>query len=161
MKRKNIYQASKYNVTFDPTKTEAWSYKWWKFVSVQNGLVVFNTYRYSVSTSKHQSKVRTLLSALGIKIDLAVECSEGLQDSEAGHQALKHAYRTQNLAVVPLIEKAFNIKFNDEQIQEIYVELEEELCDDYLLRSVLRQEKIERKGLLNIALETHVEKQAS
>lgn len=76
-KKTNLYKAS--NVTFDPTKIEAISYNWWLFVKRIKGKTVFNSYRYSVSTSKHQSKVRSLMSQLGIKIDRYVEIRDGLQ----------------------------------------------------------------------------------
>lgn len=84
MKRANIYQASNYNVTFNPIKVEAYSYKWWKFVSIVDGLVIFNNYRYSNSTSKHQSKIRNLMQDLKIKIDLELPVPRGLQH----HQTL-------------------------------------------------------------------------
>ena len=60
VKRKNIYMASNYNLTFNPVTLEAHSYKWWKFVAKVEGKVIFNNYWYSVSTSKHQNKVREL-----------------------------------------------------------------------------------------------------
>jgi len=69
-KKRNQYEAS--NVTFDAEKLEAFSYGWWKFVTIDNGLIVFNNYNYSPSTSKHQSKVRKLMNDLGIKIDMVV-----------------------------------------------------------------------------------------
>jgi hypothetical protein len=77
-KRLNVFKAS--NVSFDPTRIEAFSYRWWKFVAVIGGKVVFNNYRYSPSTGKHQSKVSSLLSQLGVKTDLCFEAPKGLQD---------------------------------------------------------------------------------
>ena len=78
-KRANLLKSS--TVTFDPSTTMAYSYGWWCFVKPINGLIVFNDYRYSPSTGKQQGKVRSLLDTLGIKVDLYVECPEGLQDS--------------------------------------------------------------------------------
>lgn len=75
-KRSNIYKAS--NVTFNPETFEAYSYRWWLFVKRIKGKTIFNSYRYSVSTSQHQSKVRSLMSQLGIKIDRFVQVREGL-----------------------------------------------------------------------------------
>lgn len=77
MKRSNIYKAS--NVEFDPKTKIATSYLWWTFVAEIDGLLVFNNYRYSVSTSKHQRKVRTLLESLGLKIDLELPLPKGLR----------------------------------------------------------------------------------
>jgi hypothetical protein len=78
MKRTGIYKGS--NVTFDPNTLKAHSYNWWLFVAKIGGKVVFNNYSYSVSTSKHQSKVRGIMSKLGINIDLFVEAPEGLDN---------------------------------------------------------------------------------
>ena len=76
-KTQKMYKAS--NVTFNVETLEAYSYGWWSFVKVINGEVVFNEYRYSVSTSKHQTKVLSLMSQLNIKIDRFVQCKDGLQ----------------------------------------------------------------------------------
>ncbi len=81
MKRKGVYQASNYNVTFDPKTCSAFSYSWWKFVGIVEGKVVFNNFRYSNTTSKHQSKVRSLLKDLGIKIDIEMPLPKGLPGS--------------------------------------------------------------------------------
>lgn len=78
MKRTNTYKAA--NVTFDPTKIEAFSYGWWRFVAVVEGLVVFNNYSYSNTTSKHQAKVRSLMNELGIKIDLELPVKAGIKE---------------------------------------------------------------------------------
>lgn len=78
MKRAGIYQGSNYNVTFDPKTKHAISYKWWTFVAMIEGKLVFNNYRYSVSTSKHQNKIRSLLQELGIKIDLEMPLPKGI-----------------------------------------------------------------------------------
>lgn len=79
MKRTGIYQGSNYNVTFDPSKIEARSYKWWSFVSVIEGVTIFNNYRYSVTTSKHQSRVSQVMDALKIKVGMTLPIPEGLQ----------------------------------------------------------------------------------
>lgn len=79
MKRSGIYQCSKYNCTFNPKTVEAWSYRWWRFVAKVDGVVVFNSYRYGNTTSKHQSKVRSLMSQLGIKIDIFLELPRGIK----------------------------------------------------------------------------------
>lgn len=86
MKRKKIYQSK--NVTFNPETLEAYSYNWWAFVKKIDGVLVFNNYRYSVTTSKHQSKVRSLLNKLNINIDLEIPVLKGLQDYESLDQAI-------------------------------------------------------------------------
>lgn len=45
--------------------------------------MVFNDYRYSVTTAKHQAKVRELMFQLKITADLRVEAPRGLQDLES------------------------------------------------------------------------------
>lgn len=75
--KSKMYKAA--NVSYDTQTGTAWSYGWWAFVKVIKGRVVFNAYRYSVSTAKHQSKVRGLLRELGVKIDRTVQVAEGLQ----------------------------------------------------------------------------------
>lgn len=77
-KRSNMYKAS--NVSFDPTTMQAHSYNWWLFVDKIDGKVVFNSYGYSHSTRKHQSKVRALLRSLNINIDLEIKAPSGLDD---------------------------------------------------------------------------------
>jgi hypothetical protein len=76
--RKNRYIKS--NCFFDVTSFEALSYDWWVFVKKIQDKVVFNTYSYSRSTSKHQSQTARLLTHLGIKIDISVCIKEGLQN---------------------------------------------------------------------------------
>lgn len=63
-KRLGLYKAS--NVTFNPKTLSAHSYDWWQFVKQIDGKVIFNNYRYSQSTSKHQRKVAQVLQELGI-----------------------------------------------------------------------------------------------
>lgn len=77
MKRAEIYKAS--NVTFNPDTCKAYSYNWWRFVDIVNGKVIFNNITYSQSTCKHQSKVRSLLSELGVNIDFTIQSRSGLQ----------------------------------------------------------------------------------
>lgn len=87
MKRAKIYKAS--NVTFDPETCQAYSYDWWRFVDRINGKVVFNDFSYSLTTCRHQSKVRGLLRQLGIEINLYVECPKGLQERGALEGAIR------------------------------------------------------------------------
>lgn len=170
--RSKIYKAS--NVTFNAETCEAYSYGWWKFVARINGFVVFNNYRYSNSTSKHQSKVRSLMSELGIKIDLYVSTNCGLNGAErwvttgleatqrVGMVALKNEFnsilreQSRNYAVifpqghlfsnVEKIEQVFKVRLTQQQRADMIVELEEQLCDEFLTRSVKRQEKLEREA---------------
>jgi hypothetical protein len=67
--RLKIYKAS--NVTLDKNEISAYSYRWWKFLTVHNGVVVFNRAYYSSSTNRHQSKVLNEIRG-DIKIDLVL-----------------------------------------------------------------------------------------
>jgi hypothetical protein len=73
-----LYKAS--NVTFDPNTNVALSYGYWKFVKVINNELVFNSYRYSVTTARHQRRIRRLLVELGLEINVEIECPKGLDD---------------------------------------------------------------------------------
>lgn len=117
MKRENFYKAS--NVTFNPTTIEAYSYRWWRFVKVIDGLVVFNNYRYSNSTAKHQYKVCRLMEQLGIKIDLHVQVRESLID---------------------------------QTIEELIVQTEEKLCEDFLYQKLKSGEAYDRKKARQVTL---------
>lgn len=74
------YKAS--NVTFNTETNEAHSYEHWKFTAMIEGKLVFNEYKYSPSTSRHQWKVKRLLESLGIKIDLVVRFRDSLDTSD-------------------------------------------------------------------------------
>lgn len=84
LKTQNRYKSK--NCTFDVDTCKAVSYGWWVFVDKIDGMVVFNSYRYSVTTAGHQRKVRQLLEELGIRIDLEIECPAGLQDISSAAQ---------------------------------------------------------------------------
>lgn len=79
-KRDKIYTNSTRTCTFNPLTTEARSYRWWVFVTKIDGLTVFNNYPYSVTTARHQRKIRNLLKELKIKIDLEVTTKDSLSD---------------------------------------------------------------------------------
>ena len=99
-KRLKIYKAS--NVTFDPATVTAHSYRHWAFVLTIGNKVVFNDYRYSVSTAGHQRKVARVMQELGIKVDYTVRVRESLStmdtirdllDRTVEHDVNKAAYK--------------------------------------------------------------------
>lgn len=73
----NIFKSK--NVVFDSSSCRAYSYSWWRFVDRVDGKIIFNSYRYSVTTAKHQRAVKGLLGDLGIKIDIDMPVPRGLQ----------------------------------------------------------------------------------
>lgn len=60
------------------TEMKGYSYGWWCYVCVIDGLLVFNKFPYSRTTQKHQSNMRSLLSKLGIRIDLEVSTKSSI-----------------------------------------------------------------------------------
>lgn len=110
-KKFNMYTNSTGSLTFNPETKEAFSYKWWKFVAMVEGKVIFNNYRYSVSTSRHQLKIRELLSQLNIKIDLQLPLPKGI---------------------------------NGYCLQDLIIEAEEHLCDQFLAEQLKKQDRYER-----------------
>lgn len=111
-KRKaGIYSNSTGRLTFNPNTLDAHSYRWWRFVAKVDGLVIFNNYRYSVSTSKHQNTIRNLLADLGIKIDLELSLRNGIEW---------------------------------QSLEDLIIEAEEQLCDQFLADELKRQDRNER-----------------
>jgi uncharacterized small protein (DUF1192 family) len=119
--RLNLYKAA--NVTFDPSKVEAHSYRWWKFVAVIDGLVVFNSYRYSPTTARHQSKVANVMRNLGIRVDLDIECPRGLDNLESAIglyqrriEKLRADMAKKGTRKAKNVERAADIKANENRI---------------------------------------------
>lgn len=127
-------------MTLDPHDKKAFSYGWWQFLAIVNGAVVFNNYRYSPSTGKHQHKVRSKLADLGIHVDLFINSHTGLQDSAVGLDALRSAYRDQDFDQIKRIKQVFKVTMSQDEIAALYVDMEESLCNEFLHASVRRQE---------------------
>lgn len=100
-----IYKNSTGSCVFDPIKINAISYNWWTFLDVINGLVIFNDYNYSTSTSSHQYLVRDLLKTHGIKIDLVVFSKKGLQSGEWKNEVFSNIHSKILLAEYKLTKK--------------------------------------------------------
>lgn len=83
-RRDGVYYAS--NVQWDPVKRVATSYGWWEFVKPIGGKLVFNDYGYSVSTRRHQAKVRRHIEGTFTKVDAYIEAPRGLQDLAASER---------------------------------------------------------------------------
>lgn len=65
-----MYKNSTGTVKLDMDTLEAFSYDHWKFVTPtdQGGTLLFNTYKYSVTTQSHQRVVRHKLEELGYQL---------------------------------------------------------------------------------------------
>lgn len=77
------------NVRLHEDTLEAYSYDWWRFLEKIGPYLVFNDYRYSPSTSKHQSKVRSWLWHNRLD-SISIESPRGLQDLDG---AIRHYER--------------------------------------------------------------------
>lgn len=64
-KRLKVYKNYNGNNYYDPEKQEAYSYKWWRYLQVIEGVLVFNNYSYSPATSSHQSALKSILDNKG------------------------------------------------------------------------------------------------
>lgn len=125
MKRAQVYKGN--NVIFYPETLEAFSYGWWKFVGTVEGKVIFNNYRYSMSTSRHQSKVRALLKELNIKIDIEMPLPEGLPG-------------THRQSLMGDIE----ITASNNTLADLIVASEEHLCNKFLNDQLRKQNQYQR-----------------
>ena len=115
--KSGIYRNYNGNCTFDPKTFVGLSYNWWLFVSQIDGKVIFNNYSYSVTTSSHQSSMRSLLNDLGIKIDLFIQSPKGLQDLQSAYDCslvrLHEAQRKQPKARSLYMQKAWNEQYQE------------------------------------------------
>lgn len=62
IKRDNAYYNSTKSNKVNVDTFEAWSYGWWKYATIYNGIKIFNNYTYSATTAKHQSDARSLFN---------------------------------------------------------------------------------------------------
>lgn len=53
------------NLVLDPATLRSTSYEWWQLTGKVSGVVIFNTYKYSVTTGKHIDKIFCVLKDLG------------------------------------------------------------------------------------------------
>jgi len=88
IKRRGQYENSTGSFTFNPETHEARSYGHWQFMKEYKGVILFNAYSYSNSTSKHQSEARRLA---GYPEMVQVNTRESLDYTET---AIKTAIRS-------------------------------------------------------------------
>ena len=79
------------NVTFNPITMEAHSYAWWQFVRVIEGKIVFNNYKYSNTTARHQWKVRRIMNDLGIVVDFEANTCDSLRTYESFAKVVRNS----------------------------------------------------------------------
>lgn len=81
--RLKVYKCKSGKNVFNPETFEATSYDWWVYVKKIKNTIVFNDYNYSVTTTKHQWEMKSLLKELYGKLNIVytIQCeslSEGL-----------------------------------------------------------------------------------
>lgn len=104
-----VYKAS--NVMFNPQTMLATSYRWWNMLQKINGKIVFNSYTYSSSTSKHQYKLLNLLHQLNINIDHYIEAPKGLQRLDEARKHYEGTIRVLKMKIAsPKTRKTTNAK---------------------------------------------------
>lgn len=122
--RLKIYQGSNRKNTFDLQTFEGRSYNHWCYVKKIKGQVVFNDYRYSVTTSKHQSEMRHFLqNELKIKNIVFVNQSGTLTDGID----LSFHYEKLYLAEYRLKSKGRKAQFYKDQ-KDIIVEMKKAIA---------------------------------
>lgn len=83
--RKGLYSNSTGSCVYNPLTKEGFSYSWWQVTAVFDGLPVFNSYSYSVTTSGHQSKLYRIFSEDFPGHDIiSVDFGPGLQKASRG-----------------------------------------------------------------------------
>ena len=74
--RLKVYKNYNGSNWFDPETETAISYGWWIYLKRINGKLVFNDYRYSVTTAKHQRDLRSIIG----NVDHIIHAPNGLQN---------------------------------------------------------------------------------
>jgi len=77
--RAGVFESRKF--WFDPIALKATSYRWWSMLTFINGKLVRNQCPYSISTSRHQEIMSSILDALHIKPDLIVNVRSNIGDA--------------------------------------------------------------------------------
>jgi len=115
LKGTNTYKAS--NVSYNPETMKAYSYDWWQFTANINGHIVFNSYKYSPSTQRHQSNVLSLMERLGHSPSIIIDVPSGLQVHNWKLSAISH-YNDKIQSIVAAMVKGRKAK-NEERVKEI------------------------------------------
>lgn len=137
------------SLQWNPETQEAWSYNWC-FAKRINGKMVFNEYRYSNTTTRHQWEMRGFLKDHKIKIDLTIDTQKSLTHGDAGLTALHNALRLVATDHAPMdyarnIAKIFRLKLTKAMLENTIETMEIEACNAYLNRAFdYAEDKIQR-----------------
>jgi hypothetical protein len=78
--RKKAQRLVATNNYLDLGTLEAYSYDWWCYFRIIDGVAVFNDYNYSPTTNRHQRNMHSLLRTLGIRVDVTIRTRESMGD---------------------------------------------------------------------------------
>lgn len=106
LKTKHMMKAA--NVELCLITLKSYSYGWWLMSKRVGNKIVFNSYKYSKSTIRHQDRVISILAQMSGDI-VRVECPQGLQDMNSGINYAQSKIDTLKLAMSnPRSKKAKN-----------------------------------------------------
>ena len=91
-----------------------------------NYVYFFNNYNYSNTTNKHQSKVRSLLGELNIKVDLVIESSQSLKIDDALNDAIILCENKISILKAAIAKKGSR-KTTNENREKTIIELKEQI----------------------------------
>jgi len=115
-KRLNVYKNSTDNCSFDPNTLIGRSYNW-NFCSKVFGVVVFNDYRWSPTTSCHQSAVVKVLEALKIKyIKIDFDRWEPQDLIDRGQEVMRQLYQNVVEAQIAVDTSRPNSRAHDSRV---------------------------------------------
>lgn len=130
-KKAGIYKNSTGTNYFNPSTMRALSYDWWCYFKVIDGSTVFNAYRYSNTTARHQSHLRSLLEDLGIEIDHIIEAPKGLDNLESALEL----YKSRQSELQAEIDRPRSHKAKNEERRELKASYKAlELLVEYLMK---------------------------
>lgn len=100
LKTRNEYVGCNNECRYYADENKATSYGWWNFVLEIDGMIIFNDFKYSNTTSRHQGEVDFLMYELGLKRDFTVYMRQSLTKSNFIEFALEYFYEVAIKAIV-------------------------------------------------------------
>lgn len=139
------------------------SFRWWNILDNKKGLYIFNNYGYSSFTSRHQSKIRSLMNELGLDY-ISVSYREAMQNISLDKilaDKIDALYSRENdLALsratkyAVYTEDAFNELLNDIKAIAKCLKISDEKLDSMLLESEVKA----NEALIDTLLTEHTRK---
>ena len=143
LKTRNEYVGCNGKCRFYVDEIKATSYKDWVFVAKIGDKVVFNDYKYSHTTSRHQWAVRHLMRQLGIKIDIEVNMRQSLDEWSFKNHSLNSLYYTALYSLVEIYtprKRKVTKEYNRSRINKMkeQIKILKELGAKYSFKEMMR-----------------------